>query len=281
MIKTNWIYNCLLFRSTITELEPDILQILGYTGEGMDGLIPHFLVFFISFGGSLWMLVIYIRVCWRICPQVWAPKRNPRWKTFPVFWEMELSSNNIKKELYLRKYNPTLPSSSPKNKKYPPCKKLLIFPEMGLSNSNIKKILIFSQKKAFLTFPEMEPYTFHTKSTPHPHPKKEPNPGKLTYTSGNRSPKILKGNLQSLKIKKLLCIFLERTQVFQIILIFFRSIIVFSILKKLSFFIFWEIFVTFTTILLLFFFFFFRKVLIPFSSFFCIFVVFLYFFDNT
>ena len=116
---------------------------------------------------------------------------------------------------------------------------------------------------------------------PHPYPKKEPNAGKLTYTSGNRSPKILKGNLQSLKIKKVLCIFLERTQVFQIILIFFRSIIVFSILKKLSFFIFWEIFVTFTTILLLFFFFFFRKVLIPFSSFFCIFVVFLYFFDNT
>ena len=113
---------------------------------------------------------------------------------------------------------------------------------MGLSNSNIKKILIFSQNKAFLTIPEMERYTFHTKSTappsPHPHPKKESNPGKLTYISGNRSPKILKGNLQSLKIKKLLYIFLERTQVFHIIIISFRSIVVFSILKKLLFFIF-------------------------------------------
>ena len=87
---------------------------------------------------------------------------------------MELSSNNIKKELYLRKYNPTLPSSSPKNKKYPPCKKLLIFPEMGLSNSNIKKILIFSQNKAFLTIPEMERYTFHTKSTAPPPPTLTP-----------------------------------------------------------------------------------------------------------
>ena len=89
---------------------------------------------------------------------------------------MELSSNNIKKELYLRKYNPTLPSSSPKNKKYPPCKKLLIFPEMGLSSSNIKKILIFSQKKAFLTFPEMEPYTFQTNFTPSPTPTPKKNP---------------------------------------------------------------------------------------------------------
>ena len=155
---------------------------------------------------------------------------------------MELSCSNIKKELYLRKYNPTLPSSRPKKQKNPPCKKLFIFPEMGLCNSNIKKILIFSQNKAFLTIPEMERYTFHTKSTappsPHPHPKKEPNPGKLTYISGNRSPKILKGNLQSLKIKKLLYIFLERTQVFHIIIISFRSIVVFSILKKLLFFIF-------------------------------------------
>ena len=30
---------------------------------------------------------------------------------------------------------------------------------MRLFSSNIKKILIFSQKKIFLTFPEMEPYT--------------------------------------------------------------------------------------------------------------------------
>ena len=40
---------------------------------------------------------------------------------------------------------------------------------MELSSSNIKKILIFSQKKAFHIFPEMEPCTFQPKlknSTP-------------------------------------------------------------------------------------------------------------------
>ena len=34
---------------------------------------------------------------------------------------------------------------------------------MDLSSSNIKKIYIFSQKKAFLLFPEMEPCTFRPK----------------------------------------------------------------------------------------------------------------------
>ena len=125
------IYNCLLLSSTIIELEPDILQILGYTGEGMDDLIPHFLVFFISSGGSLRMLVIYIRACWLICPQVWAPKRNPLWKKFLVFWEMELSCSNIKKELYLRKYNPTLPSSRPKKQKKSTLQKTLYFSGNG------------------------------------------------------------------------------------------------------------------------------------------------------
>ena len=44
-------------------------------------------------------------------------------------------------------------------KKNPPRKKFLIFQEMELSDSKIKKILIFSQKKAFHIFPEMElPY---------------------------------------------------------------------------------------------------------------------------
>ena len=41
---------------------------------------------------------------------------------------------------------------------------------MELSSSNIKKILIFSHKKAFLIFPEMEPCTFQ------PRLKKEKNP---------------------------------------------------------------------------------------------------------
>ena len=34
---------------------------------------------------------------------------------------------------------------------------------MQLSSSNIKITLIFSQKRAFLIFPEMEPCTFHPK----------------------------------------------------------------------------------------------------------------------
>ena len=42
-------------------------------------------------------------------------------------------------------------------------KKFLLFQEMKLSGSNIKKILIFSQKKAFLIFPKIEPCTFQPK----------------------------------------------------------------------------------------------------------------------
>ena len=52
---------------------------------------------------------------------------------------------------------------SSKNKKNPPRKNFLIFQEMELSDSKIKKYLIFSQKKAFLIFPEMEPCTFQPK----------------------------------------------------------------------------------------------------------------------
>ena len=46
-------------------------------------------------------------------------------------------------------------SSSSKIKKNLPRIKFLIFQEMELYNSKIKKFLIFSQKKAFLIFPEM------------------------------------------------------------------------------------------------------------------------------
>ena len=48
---------------------------------------------------------------------------------------------------------------SSKNKKNPPRKKFLIFWEMELSDLKIEKFLIFSQKKAFLIFREMEPCT--------------------------------------------------------------------------------------------------------------------------
>ena len=56
-----------------------------------------------------------------------------------------------------------LPSPNQKNKKSASRKKVLIFLEIELSISNIKKILIFSQTKGFLKFPEMEACTFQPK----------------------------------------------------------------------------------------------------------------------
>ena len=67
---------------------------------------------------------------------------------------------------------------------------------MGLSNSNIKKILIFSQNKAFLTIPEMERYTFHTKSTAPPlsppSPQKRTQPGKINLYFRKQKPQNIK-----------------------------------------------------------------------------------------
>ena len=57
----------------------------------------------------------------------------------------------------------TFQSKLEKTKKNPPPKKFLIFREMELSNSKIKIFIIFSQKKAFLIFLEMEPCTFQPK----------------------------------------------------------------------------------------------------------------------
>ena len=53
-----------------------------------------------------------------------------------------------------------LPGASPKNKKNPSRKKFFVFQAMEISESKIKEFLIFSQKKAFLIFPEMEPCIF-------------------------------------------------------------------------------------------------------------------------
>ena len=54
---------------------------------------------------------------------------------------------------------------------------------MELPSSNIKKVLIFSQKKAFLIFPEMKSCTFQ------PNSKNEKiHPGKIAYNSGNGNP---------------------------------------------------------------------------------------------
>ena len=51
-------------------------------------------------------------------------------------------------------------SQAQENQKKFTRKKLFVFLVMELSSPNIKKILIFSQKKAFLIFPQMKPCTF-------------------------------------------------------------------------------------------------------------------------
>ena len=48
-------------------------------------------------------------------------------------------------------------------KKPPPQVNFLIFQEIELPNSNIKKLIVFSQKKAFFIFPEMESCSFQPK----------------------------------------------------------------------------------------------------------------------
>ena len=50
-----------------------------------------------------------------------------------------------------------------KKKTNPPQANFFIFQEMELSNSNIKKLIVFSQKKAFFIFPEMESCSFQPK----------------------------------------------------------------------------------------------------------------------
>ena len=73
-----------------------------------------------------------------------------------IFSEMELLSPSLGK---IKKIHPTKISSSK-------IKNFLIFQEMELFGSNIKKFLIFSQKKVFLIFREVE----------------------LSYILGNRKP---------------------------------------------------------------------------------------------
>ena len=68
---------------------------------------------------------------------------NP--KKLLIFWEKDLFSPSSRK---LKKSTQ---------------KKILIFREVEQSNSKIKNFVIFSQKKAFLIFPEKEPCTFQFK----------------------------------------------------------------------------------------------------------------------
>ena len=50
-----------------------------------------------------------------------------------------------------------------KKKTNPPQANFFMFQEMELSNSNIKKLIVFSQKKSFFIFPEMESCSFQPK----------------------------------------------------------------------------------------------------------------------
>ena len=69
---------------------------------------------------------------------------------------------------------------------------------MELSSSNIKKIIILSQKKAFLIFPEMESCIFSPSSK-----TKKIQPDKISYTSGKQNPE--KMSYIFLKRKLFLC----------------------------------------------------------------------------
>ena len=101
------------------------------------------------------------------------------WKKFLIFQETKLSSSNIKKfyisaneTLYFFDLNPQSFS----------LKKLLYF---FLKKPALKRIIIFSQKKAFLIFPEMKTCTFHPKLKKY----KKIHPMKISHTSGNGNSK--------------------------------------------------------------------------------------------
>ena len=182
-------------------------------------------------------------------------------------------------------------------------KKFLIFLDMKLPNSEIKKFLIFSQKKAFLLFSQKSLPHFLTAAPKillwkkiFFFSKKSPifwklKPRKYSY--------ILENGIFypiTFQDQKLFVLFLSKKQK---ILKHFLVIITWQFLSLHNFFsytqqafffpllrdfcnvhdhivafflffyfLFWEIFVTFTTILLLFSFFFFRKILRSFNSFF-------------
>ena len=91
-------------------------------------------------------------------------------------------------------------------------KKNCVFPKMELSNPNIKKILMFSQKRSCL------------------YVSGKGNPEKILYISG--------GNLQTLKIKKILHFSKLKHFLYLQQSVFSHSIIFFSILNRLLFFIF-------------------------------------------
>ena len=102
--------------------------------------------------------LVYYRVFRRIFQFKLKKIKKSSSKKFLIFQEME----TLKKLLIFRETEPFSPSS--RKQKSPPRKEFLIFREMELSNSKIKKFLIFSQKIAFLIFPEMEPCIFRSQT---------------------------------------------------------------------------------------------------------------------
>ena len=112
--------------------------------------------------------VLYICSCLAHFPPAESPKKkkikkNPPRKEFLIFEEMKLSSCNIKKILYFRKWNPAL--LSPRQKKKNPSRNwFLTFPEMELSSSNNKRILCFLKRKLFLYFQKWNPALFSPSS---------------------------------------------------------------------------------------------------------------------
>ena len=98
---------------------------------------------------------------------LWKNSTLKRFLCSIIFWKMKLSGSNIKNfptfSYILRNGNPEKNSlyfrefqGQAQKIKKPPLKKVLIFWEMELSSFNIKIFFIFSQKKVFLIFQEME-----------------------------------------------------------------------------------------------------------------------------
>ena len=141
---------------------------------------------------------------------------------------------------------------------------------MELSRCNIKKILIFSQKKTFLIFLEMEPRTFYLKLEKQNNSTRRKflilqqteNPKKChifwkessekNYIFHEVTCKAWKSSFYTFlykeaKFSKWKCIFII------VIKRFFSFYNIFFYTQQALFFIFWEIFLTFTTIFSLFF----------------------------
>ena len=133
-----------------------------------------------------------------------SKKHSPR-KKFLIFQETELSSSNIKKS-YISE-NETLYFFDLNPQSFSLKKIIIFFPK----KTRFKKIIILSQKKAFLIFPEMETCTFHPKLKKY----KQIHPMKISYTSGNGNSK-----KKFCVFSKVSCSYICETQTLKKLLIF-------------------------------------------------------------